>query len=51
VGTANGVAEAIDRYRQAGVEEFVVRDDAAMPADEANAFLIQFQAEVVRQLR
>jgi F420-dependent oxidoreductase-like protein len=51
VGTAEGVAEAIDQYRQAGVEEFVVRDDAGTPAAEANDFLLQFQAEVVRQLR
>jgi F420-dependent oxidoreductase-like protein len=51
VGTAESVAEAIDQYRQAGVEEFVVRDDAGTPAAEANEFLSQFQAEVVRQLR
>jgi F420-dependent oxidoreductase-like protein len=51
VGTAEGVAEAIDEYRQAGVEEFIVRDDAGIPAAEANDFLLQFQAEVVRQLR
>ena len=49
-GTADAVAEAIDQYRQAGVEEFIVRDDAETPAD-ANDFLLQFQAEVVRQLR
>jgi alkanesulfonate monooxygenase SsuD/methylene tetrahydromethanopterin reductase-like flavin-dependent oxidoreductase (luciferase family) len=51
VGTAEGVAEAIDQYRQAGVEEFIVRDDAGIPAAQANDFLLQFQAEVVRQLR
>jgi len=51
VGTAEAVAEAIDQYRQAGVEEFIVRDDAETPAAEAHDFLLQFQAEVVRQLR
>jgi F420-dependent oxidoreductase-like protein len=50
VGTASGVAEAIEQYRQAGAEEFIVRDDAGTPAAQANDFLLRFQAEVARQL-
>lgn len=51
VGTAERVAEAVEQYRRAGVEEFVVRDDAATPAAEANEFFLQFQAEVAQLLR
>jgi F420-dependent oxidoreductase-like protein len=51
IGSAEAVAETIDRYRQAGVEEFIVRDDARTPAVEANDFLMQFQQQVVQLLR
>ncbi len=49
-GSAEAVAETIDRYRQAGVEEFIVRDDARTPVVEANDSLLQFQQEVVQLL-
>jgi len=50
IGTAAEVTDTIDRYRQAGVEEFIVRDDATTPAVEADDFLLQFQQEVVQLL-
>jgi hypothetical protein len=49
-GTSEDLTEALDEYRQAGVEEFIVRDDARIPASAAIDFLLQIQ-EVVRLLR
>ncbi len=49
-GTAADLAEALDEYHQAGVEEFIVRDDARIPAAATNDLLLQFQQEVVRLL-
>ena len=34
-GTAGDLADALDKYRQAGVEEFIIRDDAKIPAAAA----------------
>ena len=50
VGTAEGVA-GNRPVPAGGVGEFIVRDDAGIPAAQARDFLLQFQAEVVRQLR
>jgi hypothetical protein len=50
-GTAEDLADALDEYRQAGVEEFIIRDDAKIPAAAANDFLLQSQQAVVRLVR
>ena len=51
VGPASQVAEAIHRYREAGAEEFIARDDARMPIGAALEFIRQFQQEIVPLLR
>ena len=51
VGTPDDVAEAIHRYRDAGVEEFIARDDARTPVSVATEFVLQFQQDIVPLLR
>ena len=51
LGPAAQVAEAIHRYRDAGAEEFVARDDARRPIGAALEFVRQFQQDVVPLLR
>jgi len=51
LGPAAHVAEAIHRYRDAGAEEFVARDDARRPIGAALEFVRQFQQDIVPLLR
>jgi F420-dependent oxidoreductase-like protein len=51
LGPAAHVAEAIHRYRDAGAEEFVARDDARMPIGAALEFVRQVQQDIVPLLR
>ncbi|MEZ5114956.1 MAG: TIGR03560 family F420-dependent LLM class oxidoreductase [Candidatus Nanopelagicales bacterium] len=51
VGTPDRVAKIMAEYRDAGVDEFLVPDDAEIPWDQARDTLELFRAEVIPQLR
>jgi alkanesulfonate monooxygenase SsuD/methylene tetrahydromethanopterin reductase-like flavin-dependent oxidoreductase (luciferase family) len=51
VGTPPQVLDILGRYRAAGADEFIVRDDQTTPLSAASDTLSLFWAEIVNSLR
>lgn len=50
-GSVELVVDTLGRYEEAGLDEFIVPDDAAVPIEERLQLLEQFRSEVVTRLR